>query len=79
MELINKLTYGKKLVGVNFNPSGNQIVLNVKLAYAEAIDNIHDLSTANPDHPELQAICQKAIQDTITAQMWAVKALTWEN
>lgn len=72
-------SFGKKAVGLSFNPSGNQLVNNVKLAYAEAIDNINDLLQANIGNQELVAICEKAIQETITAQMWAVKAITWNG
>jgi len=72
-------SFGKKAVGLSFNPSGNQLVNNVKLAYAEAIDNINDLLQANIGNQERVAICEKAIQETITAQMWAVKAITWNG
>lgn len=72
-------SFGKKAVGLAFNPSGNQLVTNTKLAYAEAIDNILVKLDANRDNPTVVAICEKAIQETITAQMWAVKAITWSD
>jgi hypothetical protein len=71
-------TYGEKAVGLDFNPSGNPEVANCKRLFAALIDQQHDLRTrlGAGEHARL---CSVAITELQTAQMWAVKALTWRD
>jgi uncharacterized protein (DUF305 family) len=69
-------TFGTKAVGLKFNPSGMSEVDRVKSRFAEAIDMMNDLRSKNTD-PEVKRLCSVAITEAQTAQMWAVKALTW--
>jgi len=40
---MDKLTYGMNAVGLTFNPSGNEKVVEVKELYAKIIDLLNDL------------------------------------
>lgn len=79
-----KLTYGQKAVGLTFNPSNNLEVQAVKVAYAAIIDSLNDKIIAlladinkavNGEQVRLYKI---AITEAQSAQMWAVKAITWQ-
>ena len=73
-----ELTFGEKAVGLTFNPSGNVHVEVIKQAYAGIIDSLHNLRTeAGPG--EISRLASVAITETQTAQMWAVKAITWKE
>lgn len=63
-------TFGQKVVGLNFNPSGNPSVTRVKEIIAEAIDLVIN---------EGRGFNQLAIDELILAQMTAVKSLTWTD
>lgn len=71
------LTYGEMAVGLTFNPSNDPTVQAIKEKYAEIIDlcasKIVDKSTKN----EQGDLMIEAIRHAQTAQMWAVKAVTW--
>lgn len=69
-------TFGQKAVGLRFNPSGNELVTNLKTAFAAAIDICHTERVAATDG-EVKRQYSVAITDLQTAQMWAVKAATW--
>ncbi len=71
-------TYGGKLVGIDFNPGKNALVDVVKGSYADVIDQMNILRSAT-DSPEIKRLCSVAITEAQTAQMWAVKALTWTD
>ncbi|WP_337226159.1 hypothetical protein [Proteus terrae] len=71
-------TLGQKLVGVNFNPSGNIIVDAVKQNAADTIDLIQD-SMQKATSEEALMIHNEAIRCIMNAQMWAVKAITWKD
>lgn len=71
-------TYGQKAVGVTFNPSGNPEVQRIKELYAEIIDLCYDARLASTS-PEQKRLFSVAITESQTAQMWAVKALTWSD
>lgn len=71
-----KLTYGQKAVGLTFNPSGDDRVAQCKQRYADIIDELHNIRE-NTAMPETKRLCSIAITEAQTAQMWAVKALTW--
>lgn len=69
-------TFGQKAVGLSFNPGGDDAVAQCKAEFARVIDRMHDLRTASND-PEVQRMASVAITEAQTAQMWAVKAITW--
>lgn len=73
------LTFGQEAVGVQFHPSGDDAVYANKQWFANAIDQMNDLR----NHPESTAGKKRhastAITDIETAQMRAVKALTWRG
>lgn len=71
-------TYGEKAVGLSFNPSGDDAVANCKQEFAIAIDRMNDLR-AGTDNAEVKRMASIAITEAQTAQMWAVKALTWRG
>jgi hypothetical protein len=75
---MNELTYGEKVVGITFNPSSNDAVEDCKREFAAVIDrmNVERLMSADP---EVQRMAEIAITNAQTAQMWAVKAITWKN
>lgn len=79
-----ELTFGEKAVGLTFNPGGDAAVAHCKARIAELIDDMHNLrQNANDQAPETEAgreiarMASVAITELQTAQMWAVKALTW--
>jgi hypothetical protein len=71
------MTFGEKAVGLSFNPSGDEYVTAVKRSYADIIDQMDILRTSTSD-PEVKRLASIAITEAQTAQMWAVKALTWK-
>lgn len=71
-------TFGEKAVGKSFNPSGDDAVNGCKAEYAKAIDRMNDLRNATSS-AEVKRMCSIAITEAQTAQMWAVKALTWKD
>lgn len=73
-----ELTYGEKAVGLNFNVAGDPFVDEVKTRYAKIIDALNDLRSAT-DSPEVKRLTSVAITEAQSAQMWAVKAITWNN
>lgn len=70
-------TLGEQLVGINFNPSGDEKVAKVKSLYAEIIDLLDEHRAKENDSQKNRHI-SIAITEAQTAQMWAVKALTLE-
>lgn len=72
------LTYGEKAVGLTFNPSNNPDVDACKKAHALIIDQMNDLRNATQSG-EVKRMCSVAITEAQTAQMWAVKAITWKD
>ena len=71
-------TFGAKAVGLSFNPSGDADVDAVKRAAAHFIDLCNDLRT-KAGHGERGRMFSVAITEAQTAQMWAVKAITWQD
>lgn len=75
-------TYGEKAVGLTFNPSGMGDVDKLKKLYADIIDHMNDFRkgyAARGDNPEMVRLCSIAITEAQTAQMWAVKAVTYRG
>lgn len=76
-ENLQPLTYGEKAVGLTFNPSGDEKVQKVKELYAEIIDLLVSLPIdAKPS--ERASLIDFAVREAQSAQMWAVKAITWQ-
>jgi hypothetical protein len=74
--MTDKLTTGQKMVGLDFNPSGDEKVLRIKQAIAAVIDLIELAPPTSWLHRQLIV---SAINALITAQMWAVKVVTWRE
>lgn len=72
-----ELTFGEKAVGLTFNPGGNPAVTEIKRAYAAIIDRLNDLR--GDQRNETARLLSVAITEAQGAQMWAVKAITWNN
>lgn len=69
-------TFGEKACGVSFNPGGNPHVDTIKRKFADVVDYI-DAVRNGSDNPEVKRMASIAITEAQTAQMWAVKAVTW--
>jgi hypothetical protein len=78
MEEERELTYGERAVGLKFNPSGNDVVGTIKRQFADVIDELNE-QRAESDDPEVKRMLSVAITEAQAAQMWAVKAVTWEK
>lgn len=74
---IRPMTYGEKAVGLTFNPSGNETVNQIKMLYASIIDELCLLKTE--ERNEKNRLISIAITEAQIAQMWAVKAVTWNE
>ena len=73
---MNERTYGQRAVGLDFNPSGDETVGQLKEAFAEIIDLCNSAREYATDG-ETKRLWSIAITEAQTAQMWAVKAATW--
>jgi len=73
-----ELTFGEKAVGLTFNPSGDSGVKTIKTYYAQIIDDMNSLRSGT-DNPEAKRLYSVAITEAETAQMRAVKAITWKD
>lgn len=76
-----ELTYGERAVGLTFNPSGNEKVNEIKTLYAKIIDICNEpfLNKDAVMDGETARLFKIAITEAQTAQMWAVKAVTYKN
>lgn len=78
-----EFTFGEKLVGLTFNPSGDEKVQKAKELCAALADLLNE-SYNNPMPPKeehrplYELLFQKAIGDILDAQMNAVKVLTFK-
>jgi hypothetical protein len=71
-----EMTFGEKAVGLTFNPSNDPRVDFVKKTYASIIDNLNiERELAGPG--EKGRLLSIAITEAQTAQMWAVKGITY--
>ena len=72
-----EMTFGEKACGVSFNPDGNPTVAQIKANFAALVDSLHNVREVcnNGDKARMLSI---AITELQTAQMWAVKAVTWQ-
>lgn len=72
-----ELSFGEKAVGITFNPSKNLAVEAVKRECADLIDRLNaDRNSA--EGAEKKRMFSIAITEIQSAQMWAVKAITWQ-
>lgn len=72
------LSFGEKAVGLTFNPGGMVEVENLKRAFAIAIDTIAQYrQIAISD--EAKRLLSIAITEAQSAQMFAVKGVTWTD
>lgn len=71
-------TYGQRAVGIFFNPSGDDAVGQCKKGFADLIDQMNNLRNSSASG-ELKRLASVAITEAQSAQMWAVKALTWKD
>lgn len=76
-EKTQELSYGEKSVGLTFNPSQDPKVQEVKELYAKIIDICNDLRT-EAGQGEKGRLLSVAITEAQTAQMWAVKGITYQ-
>ena len=73
-------SFGEKAVGLSFNPSASDDVSALKRDYANLIDRLNNLRLDQGDtDPEVKRMLSVAITEAQTSQMWAVKAVTWEE
>ena len=71
------LDFGQRASGVSFNPSGDPLVNDIKQVSADFI-NLLNNARASTENPEVKRMYSVAITEIQTAQMWGVKAATWE-
>lgn len=77
---VRTLTFGEKAVGLTFNPSNDPQVQALKAACAALIDQLNNMKPPYDGKPnEKSRMLAIAITELQTAQMWAVKAITWKN
>lgn len=68
-------TIGEYRVGIDFNPSGNPQVHEIKSLAAQFIDVCH-AGTDKTEDPEVGRLWSLAMTHMEDAAMWAVKAVT---
>lgn len=73
---IRELTFGEKLVGLTFNPSGDPNVQRAKELCAELADLLNQNEEHHVERPLHKLLFDKAIGDILDAQMNVVKVLT---
>lgn len=71
------MTFGQKACGVSFNPDGDELVAMVKARFADIVDELNELRE-DTENAEMKRMYSIAITEAQTAQMWAVKAITWK-
>lgn len=76
---MTELTFGQKACGVSFNPGGREDVDLIKRKFAEIVDLLNEHRSLDDASPEAKRMLSIAITEAQTAQMWAVKAVTWQS
>lgn len=69
-------TKGEAMVRMDFNPSGEGVVYDVKRHSAAIIDLVEKIRLNNAHNQEVQRLCSLAQTAYEEASMWAVKAAT---
>jgi hypothetical protein len=77
-KVIHVPSYGAKAVGLSFNVSGDSSVDHIKTLYASIIDDLNNKRNSS-ESSEQKRIYSIAITEAQTAQMWAVKGITWKD
>ena len=73
-------TYGEQAVGITFNPANDPVVQKLKTLYAEIIDICDtERKNINAMPGEKARLLSVAITEAQTAQMWAVKGVTYKS
>lgn len=70
------MTIGEERVRIEFNPSGEGVVYDIKRHAASMIDfvqKVRDMHKLNHEHQRLCSLAQTAFEE---GAMWAVKAAT---
>lgn len=67
------MTKGEYRVGINFNPSNDDVVGRIKRLAADLIDLIETIPVDAEERIRLKALAQTHIED---GAMWGVKAAT---
>lgn len=75
-ETLREPTFGEKAVGITFNPGGNPDVNEIKALYAKIIDKINEIR--GDERSEKARLLSVAITEAQSAQMWAVKGITYQ-
>ena len=73
-----ELTFGEKLVGLTFNPSGDEKVQRAKELCAELADLLNENADPNAERPLCRLLFDKIIGDILDAQMNIFKVLTFK-
>lgn len=76
---LETFTFGQRAVGLTFNPSGSHEVAVCKQAFAGMIDAMNDFRDLPNTSQEGKRLASITITELRSAQMWAVKALTWKD
>jgi hypothetical protein len=75
-------TFGQKLVGLTFNPSGNEKVQRVKELCAELADILEEAKQESFDEGTFNSLYEKlynhSVGEILNAQMNVVKVLTFK-
>jgi hypothetical protein len=71
-----ELTFGEKLAGITFNPSGDEKVQRAKELCAELADLLNDHNNENENTQFSQRLFSHAVGEILNAQMNVVKVLT---
>lgn len=71
-----EMTFGEKLVGLNFNPSGDDTVGLVKKSFADIADIINSKRCPSGEIVLHDILFQHTVGELLNAQMNVVKLLT---
>lgn len=71
-----QMTFGERLVGLTFNPSGDEKVNKAKQLCAELADLINETPKDGQDEYLFRLIRDNAMNEILNAQMNVVKLLT---
>lgn len=78
----NELSFGEKLVGLNFNPGGDDKVKKAKELFAEVANMLEEARVSNFKEGTYTSmhdlIYKNAVSEVLNAQMNVVKFLTFK-
>jgi len=73
------LTFGEKLVGINFNPSADDKVAKAKRLCADLADLLNEHNESREKSQDSQRLFSHAVGAILDAQMNTVKVLTFNH